>query len=300
MTNEQLKAFVAVVEKGSFRSAANSLYKTQPSISAAVKLLEQQFEFSLFDRKHYRPVLTSKGKAFFRQAKKLLKQTAELEVYAHQLASVERPQLSISLSVLSAFPPVLDKIKSFWNQHPQMQLQLNTEHLSGVLEQIQLEKSELAIGPLMGIDQQYDVIKISHIEMITVASPLLLNSNDRHHVSQQTLRNLPHILISDTGSMAPFDHINIIAGGQTWNVNDYQMKKNLLISGMGWGRIPEHVVSSQLADGSLVKLQVENFNSQSTVPMYLIKLKQQSRSQLAKLFWDDMLTLNSTQNSQGL
>ena len=111
MTNEQLKAFVAVVEKGSFRSAANSLFKTQPSISAAVKLLEQQFEFSLFDREHYRPVLTSKGKAFYRQAKKLLKQTAELEMYAHHLASVERPHLSIALSALSAFPPVLDKIK---------------------------------------------------------------------------------------------------------------------------------------------------------------------------------------------
>lgn len=288
MTNEQLKAFVAVVEKGSFRSAANALFKTQPSISAAIKSLELQFEFCLFDRDHYRPVLTSKGKAFYTQAKKLLKQSSELETYAHQLANTEMPQLAISLSAMSAFPPVLDKIKTFWNRHPHMQLQLNTEHLSGVLEQIQLETSEIAIGPAVGIDQQYDVIEISQINMITVAAPGLFKRANNAIVSQQTLRNLPHILISDTGSMAPFDHINVINGGQPWYVNDYQMKKALIISAMGWARIPEHVVTSQLADGSLQKIQVENFNSQSTVPMYLIKLKRLSLSKLAKLFWDEM------------
>jgi DNA-binding transcriptional LysR family regulator len=93
--------------------------------------------------------------------------------------------------------------------------------------------------------------------------------------------------------MAPFDHVNIIAGGQHWYVNDYQMKKSLLIAAMGWARMPEHVVSSQLSDGSLQQIQVENFNSQNTVPMYLIKLKRQSLSELAKLFWDNMQMINT-------
>ncbi len=288
MTNEQLKVFVAVVKHGSFRAAAVAVYKTQPSISAAIKALEQQFGFSLFDRSHYRPSLTMEGKTFYRQAKKLLKQANELEMLGHQLASVDLPQLSISLSAMCAFPPVLDKIKTFWQQSPKMRLQINTEHLSGVLEQLQLENAELAIGPLTAIDQNYDFVKISEITMITVISPILLTTIPNQPLTHQQLRPLPNILISDTGSLAPHDHVNIILGGQRWYVNDYQMKKALISSAMGWSRIPEHIVRTQLADGSLIKVDVENFNSESVVPMYLIKLKQQPLSPLANKFWHEI------------
>lgn len=289
MTNEQLRTFISVVEQGSFRGAATTLHKTQPSVSAAVKSLEQYFNLCFFDRNHYRPQLTDEGRAFYAQAKKLLQQATELEMYGHQLASAEIPQLGISISAMCALPAVLEKIKYFWNQHPQMHLQVNTEHLSGVLEQLNLEKADLAIGPLLGIDQKFEYIEISQIKMITVIAPHLLSIKAGATISQQQLRKLPHILISDTGSVAPFDHVNVLLGGQRWYVNDYQMKKALLISAMGWARIPEHIVQQQLKEGSLIKINVENFNSQSIVPMYLIKLKNSPSSALAKTFWQEML-----------
>jgi len=296
MTNDQLRAFVAVAEQGSFRAAATSLYKTQPSISNAIKTLESQFDFSLFDRHNYRPVLSTEGKAFYNQAKKLLTQATELEMFGHHLARADMAQLSLSLSAMCAFPPILNKIKDFCTEHPQMRLQLNTEHLSGVLEQIQLDKSEFAIGPLLGVDQKYEFIEVGEIKMITVIAPqalatIMTSYSDSQSMpampllTHQQLRQLPHILISDTGSVAPFDHVNVISGSRPWYVNDYQMKKALLVSAMGWARIPEHIVKTQIKDGSLIKIQVENFNFESTVPMYLIKLKQQPLSVLAKAFW---------------
>jgi DNA-binding transcriptional LysR family regulator len=309
MTNDQLRAFVAVAEQGSFRAAATSLHKTQPSISNAIKTLESQFDFSLFDRNNYRPVLSTEGKAFYNQAKKLLTQATELEMFGHHLARADMTQLSISLSAMCAFPPVLNKIKDFCTERPQMRLQLNTEHLSGVLEQIQLDKSEFAIGPLLGVDQKYEFIEVGEIKMVTVIAPQAMatlmadaansgsnvndnsDSEEKHPIlSHQQLRQLPHILITDTGSVARFDHVNIISGSRPWYVNDYQMKKALLVSAMGWARIPEHIVKTQLKAGSLIKIQVENFNFESTVPMYLIKLKQQPLSVLAKAFWQHMIS----------
>ncbi|MEC8484414.1 MAG: LysR family transcriptional regulator, partial [Pseudomonadota bacterium] len=35
MKLDQLRAFIAVVESGSFRAAAEAIHKTQPSVSAA-------------------------------------------------------------------------------------------------------------------------------------------------------------------------------------------------------------------------------------------------------------------------
>ncbi len=289
MTNEQLRALIAVVEHGSFRAAAAAMFKTQPTISASVRALEEEFGISLFDRGGYRPTLTTEGKAFFRQAKQVIKQASELEMLGHQLAKGDVATLSISLSAMCASPPGLDTIKNFCIKHPNMQLNINTEHLSGVLEQLQLEKSDLAIGPNIGLDESYDFVEITQLSMITVAAPGYLSVGEGREVPQKELRLLPHILISDTGSVAPFDHVNVLVGGRRWYVNDYQMKKTLLLSAMGWARIPLHIVEKELESGLLVPLKVENFTYQSQVPIYLIRLRLQPLSHLAKLFWDDML-----------
>ena len=148
MTNDQLRAFIAVVEQGSFRAAADYIFKTQSTVSAAVRTLEQQFGLQLLSRESYRPSLTAEGKVFYRQARKLLSQAHELEMLGHQLAQGSEPTLSISLSAMCAIPPGLDSMKRFCDRNPQMRLSISTEHLSGVLEQLQLERR---IWPLVPI-----------------------------------------------------------------------------------------------------------------------------------------------------
>ena len=303
MKSDQLRAFVSVVDQGSFRAAAAQLYKTQPTISAAVKALEAQFGISLLSRDAYRPTLTAEGKAFYREAKRLLAQVVELESLGHQLAKGAAPGLSISLSAMCALPPGLNTIKQFCSKHPDLQLNISTEHLSGILEQLHLDKADVAIGPHTGLDDRYEFVEIGTVTMITVASPdcietsplkaMMLNAYSQGIIAQQVLRQIPHILVADTGSQAPFDHINILSGGRRWYVKDYQVKKALLLAGMGWARIPLHMIETELASSTLIPLQVENFASRSDVPIYLIRLRQQPLSQLASLFWQEMTAENS-------
>ncbi|MCW8886927.1 MAG: LysR family transcriptional regulator [Motiliproteus sp.] len=288
MTNDQLRAFTAVVEQGSFRAAALHIHKTQPSVSAAVASLEQQFEFRLFNRDSYRPTLTTEGKAFYPQAKQLLGQVGELEALGHRLAQGEVPSLSISLSAMCALPPGLERVQRFCDRHPQLQLNISTQHLSGVLEQLHLEKADLAIGPHTGLDDRYEFIDLSQITMITVATPDFIGLSGAESVPQALLRGHPHILLSDTGSVNPFDHINVVPGGQRWYVGDYLVKKTMLLAGMGWARIPKHMIEDELDNGQLIPLKVENFNYRSQVPIYLIRLRDIPQSEMAKGLWQEM------------
>jgi len=287
MTNDQLLAFIAVVEKGSFRSAANAIFKTQSSVSAAVKNLEQEFNLQLLSRETYRPSLTTEGKAFYQQAKKLLVQANELESLGHKLAAGAEPILTISLSAMCAIPPGLNAMKRFCEQNQQVHLSINTEHLSGVLEQLQREKADLAIGPHHGLDDSYEFIEISQITMITVAAPVYIKSIS-DTITHAELRQLPHILMTDTGT-TPFDHFNVIAGGKRWYVSDYLIKKSLLLAGMGWARIPLHMIEKELEQGELVPLKVANFNSTSQLPIYLIRLRDQPQGEIAQSFWDAII-----------
>ena len=50
VTLHQLECFDAVVSEGTFQAAAQKLRRSQPSISAAVKNLEDQLGLTLLDR----------------------------------------------------------------------------------------------------------------------------------------------------------------------------------------------------------------------------------------------------------
>ncbi|MGH1441364.1 MAG: LysR family transcriptional regulator [Cellvibrionaceae bacterium] len=289
MNTDQLLAFVTVVEEGSFRSAASHLHKTQPTISAAINAIESKYEIVLFDREHYRPSLTKEGKILYRKAKSLLTKVSELDNLGYQLAQDAPPTISLTFSAMFSSPFVLDKVKAFCSAYPEVQVNINTEHLSGVLEQLQLKQADMAIGPRNGLDEGYEYIEISKISMVTVAVPGYFPLDDNGFVSQQLLRAKPHILTRDTGSMAPLEHMNLISGGQRWYVNDYQLKKALLIAGLGWARIPLHMVESQLRQNVLQTIKIEDFLYYSEVPMYLIRLRYQPMSELAKAFWEQML-----------
>ncbi len=296
MTHDQLKAFIAVVEHGSFRAAANAIYKTQPSISAAVRNLESQFELQLLDRDSYRPSLTEAGRAFYQQARQLVRQSEELEQLGHQLAHRSTPTLHISISANFSQLPKLETIRQFCLQRPDLRLTINTEHLSGVPEQLLTETSDLAIGPHTGLDERFEFTVIDETETLTVATRDFLSSTEiapGHPISQGALRNQPHILITDSGSVAPFPHRHVIPGGQTWYVNDYHMKKTLLMAGMGWARMPRHMIEAELDSGELQLLDISNYPSRLLNPIYLIRLKDRLHSPQAIQLWQ-LLTSDQT------
>ena len=79
-TLRQLKYFVTTVEAGSVAEASRKLYIAQPSISTAIKGLEDNFGVQLLIRHHAQGVsLTPSGARFYRKAQELLRMTHEFE-----------------------------------------------------------------------------------------------------------------------------------------------------------------------------------------------------------------------------
>ena len=62
MQYARLRAFHAVATHGGFSRAAEALNLTQPAVSDQVRLLEQEFSVSLFDRKPRAVELTAIGR----------------------------------------------------------------------------------------------------------------------------------------------------------------------------------------------------------------------------------------------
>ena len=95
MTLQQLSYVIAISETGSFSRAAEKLYITQPSLTSAVKALEEELGIVLFNRSARGVTLTAEGLQFLPRAKQIDAQyQALLEAYGRQ--GRRRQQFAVS------------------------------------------------------------------------------------------------------------------------------------------------------------------------------------------------------------
>jgi DNA-binding transcriptional LysR family regulator len=72
MTLDQLEIFLAVAQQLHFTRAAEVLYISQPSVSAAIQTLEDRYGVKLFNRVGRRIELTQAGLMLQQEAQKIL------------------------------------------------------------------------------------------------------------------------------------------------------------------------------------------------------------------------------------
>ena len=79
MTLRHMKIFVEVCLEKSITKAAENLNMTQPTVSIAIKELENHYHTQLFDRMNRRIYLTEKGQELYQYAQTIVSQFAEAE-----------------------------------------------------------------------------------------------------------------------------------------------------------------------------------------------------------------------------
>ncbi len=69
---DHLKAFLEVVEQGSFTAAARRLNLSQPAVSIQIRDLEDRCGVQLIERSGRRPTLTAAGQELLAHAKRVV------------------------------------------------------------------------------------------------------------------------------------------------------------------------------------------------------------------------------------
>ena len=145
MEIDNLKAFLAVAETGSFSQAADRLHLTQPAISKRVAQLEQQLRALLFDRIGRTVRLTEAGNSLAYRAKLILQQVEDTERAIRNLNGEIGGQLSLATSHhvgLWRLPHVLSRYTA---KHPEVGLDLHFMDSEVAHERIIHGELEMAI-----------------------------------------------------------------------------------------------------------------------------------------------------------
>lgn len=145
-TLRQLEYFVAAGESGSVRLAAEHVNISQPSVSAAIAHLEDEFGVQLFVRHHAQGLsLTPQGQRLLREARALLGHAEEISAIASELSAGIAGSLGVGFLVSVAPLLIPDVLTGFAAAHDRVRLEVEEDHHRGLMEGLRHGRLSAAI-----------------------------------------------------------------------------------------------------------------------------------------------------------
>jgi DNA-binding transcriptional LysR family regulator len=282
---DALHVFVAVVDHGGFNAAAQALFKSQPAITASVKKLEEQLNLILFDRSQYRAVLTADGEKLYHRAQSLVGHWHNLSQFAVQLQAKEESDITIAIDVFFPLSTLKHLLRDWINRFPRTQFHFLSESLGGACERLLRNQADLIISEPLITKKAVEVIPLCSEFLVPVASPEFIQFYAKHLHDLDTLSECMQVILRDS-SQSDFS-FGVIEHGRHWTVSDVTAKKDIIMAGLGWGRLPLHLIKQELTEGRLQRLHGNHFDER-LVTLGAIRLQKPVHGPIAEKLWQDL------------
>ncbi len=145
MTLTELRYIVAVAREKHFGRAAEACFVSQPTLSVAIKKLEEELDVKLFERGAAEVSVTPLGEDIVRQAQSVIEQAAAIKVIAKR----GKDPLSgpLRLGIIYTIGPYLlpELVKQAIERMPQMPLMLQENFTVKLLEMLRTGELDCAI-----------------------------------------------------------------------------------------------------------------------------------------------------------
>lgn len=186
MTLQQLRYVVTVAEKGTISDAAKELFISQPSLTSAIKELENEMQITIFNRTNKGIIVSNAGDEFLSYARQVLEQANLLE---EKFLNVKKqsPRFSVSAQHYSfAVNAFVDVIREFGGN--QYDFTLRETQTYEIIEDVSKLKSEIGILYTSSKNEEVimKLIKQNNLEFeeLFVAKPHVFISS-RHPLSEK-------------------------------------------------------------------------------------------------------------------
>jgi len=299
MTLDQLRIFLAVAEYMHFTRAAEALYITQPSVSAAIQNLEDEYGVKLFHRIGRRIELTNAGKLLQIEASKIIDQVALTERGLRELNNLQQGELKLGAS---------QTIGNYWLPHLISRFK---QQYPGIVVDCMLDNTEvISAGTASGlfdlafVEGEVKPSTLVSLQQRTIGSDrLLLIVGLSHPWFGREVIGLAELLSTawimrekGSGTRQKFEQTLV-----QWGIDPHQltvllemrsaeMVKAAVESGVGAAVISELLVLKELQLGTLRAIQItglaDNFSVLAPImrPFFLLKHKERFQTHTAVIF----------------
>ncbi|ACA84442.1 LysR family transcriptional regulator [Shewanella woodyi] len=269
----QLEAFVLSVKYGSFSAAARKLGRAQSRISTAIGHLEDDLGFELFDRSARLPVLTPCGEDMFIEAQAVLQQCQRLESRAMTLSTGQEISLTVAMDEavpINAFESLFEQVSI---KFPLLKLTI----INGSQDDIGLwvDEGKADMGILFHsrneLPESLEFMSIGQFKqslIVSVNHPLAQFSAPKIKELNQHRQLVIRDRMGDKQAKA--------LAANHWYIDSYYYMTALVIRGVGWALVPEHIANSEWYSDDIVTLSTEHIPSPLLVEIGVVNRRDQA------------------------
>lgn len=290
MRIQQLEYLERIVEAGSINEAAKRLFLTQPSLSNAVKELENEMGIQIFQRSSGGISLTAEGREFMTYSKQILDQV-NLMNERYKNGQQRKQSFSVSAQhyafVVHAFVELIKSVNA--NEYQFTLRETETQNIFNDLAQF---KSELGILYTNGFNQKImqRLFKENNLVFtpLFVAKPHIFVSRynpltSKSSVNLSDLEDFPY-LSYEQGEVNSFyfseEILSTLSHKKSIKVSDHATIFNLMV-GLNGYTISSGIISSKLNDDKIVAIPL---NVDDDITMGWLKHRQVELSPLAERY----------------
>jgi len=257
---QNIRAFLAVAETGSFSRAADKLFITQPAISKRISTLEESLDCQLFDRLGKKIQLTQAGEALIPGYQRILAEIDQTERIVSSLRTKVSGHLRFGTSHhigLHRLPPVL---RQYTRQFPDVELDIqfmDSEQAAALILKGSIELALITLPdeiekPLTTIPVWTDPMEVvvSHDHPLAKQKSVTVRQLTEFGVLIQSHSTHTRNIID--GALKLDDDIKIIMES-----NYLETIKAMIQNGLGWGVLPESMIDDSLQRIKITGVKME-------------------------------------------
>ncbi|MBB4858936.1 DNA-binding transcriptional LysR family regulator [Novosphingobium chloroacetimidivorans] len=283
-----MRTFVDIVRAGGIGAAARQLNKQQPSISAALKRLEEHVGATLLHRTATGVEMTAAGKAMMALCEDMLESA---RLVPHQIAqATKRVEGIVRIQIVSALVSVEfdEAIASFHRRNPDIHIEIRVSPWRQVLDA--LERGEVEIG--VGYDGDvrgsltYEPLFCERQQLYCARSHPLFG----HRVNRLNELKDEGFVLTGEDEIETITHLRrryrlgTRVSGLAEDINE---ARRLIVQGVGLGFLPIPAVEDDVAKGRLWPLL--HTETEPTYDIYLLARAEPSRDTATQLFLDEVM-----------
>lgn len=300
MRLEQLRYFMEVARVGTYLKAAENLYVSQPSISHAIKKMEETLNVKLFERSRQGATLTDIGQLILPRVQLVLNTIEEIS----EIAKVEEDVLAGELSIATTQSMgkfVTKALLSFKEKYPLVNIEIIEDGTNNIIKGIKKNHYDIGICSHRP-NEQFDGIHFEHLfsgrllvcvgsnVQFTISNPLPIDI-----ISKQPL-------VMFKRSYRNYEYLkNILNNDQELNIllssGNTEIAKKVISSGIGIGFYPDFYIKNDEAvkNGDIIPLEIEN--NKEEIYFGWIRSEKQHFSTVAKEFVKTLETIVQKNNT---
>jgi len=249
----------AIARKGSFAAAAEELHRVPSAITYTVQKLEQDLGVQLFDRSGHRARLTPAGDELLKDGRHLLRAAVDLECRVQRVAKGWETELRIAHDGLIPGARIMPLVEAFYREASGTRLRLATEVLGGCWDALVSGRADLCIGapgeppPEAG----YTVRHLGEVEWLFAAAPGHPLTQAAQPIPTSVVMDHRIVMVADSSRSLPPRSSGMAGGADSLTVSTLEAKLEAQLEGLGVGFLPRHLAAPLVAEGRLVRLEVE-------------------------------------------